>query len=89
MAEYSGPLPEEEKKTWQLFVDGASSVQGAGVGVQMLGPQDEDLKYAAHLLFPITNNAAEYEAIILGLKLAKGAGAEEVHVFSDSQLAVT
>ena len=89
VAEYSGPLPEEENKTWQLFVDGASSVQGAGVGVQMLGPQGEDLKYAAHLLFPITNNAAEYEAIILGLKLAKGAGAEEVHVFSDSQLAVT
>ena len=55
----------------------------------MMGPQGEDLKYAAHLLFPITNNATEYEAIILGLKLAKGAGAEEVHVFSDSQLAVT
>ena len=31
---------------------------------------------------------AEYEAMILGLKMAKGVQAEEVNVFSDSQLAV-
>ena len=88
LAEYTGPEAEEEIKLWQLFVDGASSSQGAGVGVLMLGPKGEQLSYAATLKFAVTNNAAEYEAMILGLRLAQEVGAEEVNLYSDSQLAV-
>ncbi|XP_030495089.1 uncharacterized protein LOC115710876 [Cannabis sativa] len=38
--------------------------------------------------FPASNNKAEYEALIAGLKLARSVGATRVEVFSDSQLVV-
>ena len=38
--------------------------------------------------FKASNNEAEYEALISGLKLAKELKAEVVHVFSDSHLVV-
>jgi len=34
--------------------------------------------------FPMTNNEAEYEALVAGLNLAKAAGAEDVVVHCDS-----
>ena len=40
------------------------------------------------LLFIASNNEAEYEALIAGLRLAHGVGAGEVVAYSDSQLAV-
>ena len=38
--------------------------------------------------FSASNNEAEYEALIAGLKLAKDAGAEGIEIFSDSMLVV-
>ena len=38
--------------------------------------------------FLASNNEAEYEALIAGLKLAKGVGAERIEIFSDSLLVV-
>ena len=59
-------------------MDGSTSQNGAGVGISMTGPRGERLNYSIQLLFPITNNAAEYEAMIAGLNLAKEVGAREV-----------
>jgi ribonuclease HI len=39
-------------------------------------------------MFLVTNNVAEYEAMIVGLKLVKELGAREVRLYSDSQLVV-
>ncbi|GAU27038.1 hypothetical protein TSUD_314000 [Trifolium subterraneum] len=38
------------------------------------------------LSFPTTNNQAEYEAFLAGLRLAEDIGAEEIRIFTDSQL---
>src|SRR5664279_3910716 len=62
---------------WKLYVDGASSLQGAGAGVSLQGPQGEMLNYALHFQFLVTNNTAEYEALIAGLRLAREVGARE------------
>ena len=40
------------------------------------------------LQYSITNNKAEYEALLTGLKIAKILGAAELDVLSDSQLVV-
>jgi ribonuclease HI len=69
-------------------VDDASSMNGAGAGVALRGPKGEVLHYALHLLFPVTNNTAEYEAMIARLLITKEVGACEVNLFNDSQLAV-
>ncbi|GAU32257.1 hypothetical protein TSUD_53840 [Trifolium subterraneum] len=36
--------------------------------------------------FPTTNNQAEYEAFLAGLRLAEDMGAEEIKIYTDSQL---
>jgi ribonuclease HI len=40
------------------------------------------------LEFETTNNVAEYEALILGLRAAKDMGIEEISVFGDAELIV-
>ncbi|KAG7559356.1 Integrase catalytic core [Arabidopsis thaliana x Arabidopsis arenosa] len=83
-----GTPEQPENKTWKLYVDGSSSKQGSGVGVKLEYPTSEILEQSFRLLFNASNNEAEYEALIAGLRLAQGVGAEEVVAYCDSQLVV-
>ena len=47
------------------------------------------IRYAARLQFDTTNNAAEYEAILLGLKKAKALGVRRLLIRTDSKLVVS
>ncbi|XP_050207912.1 uncharacterized protein LOC126657290 [Mercurialis annua] len=80
------PDAVSEDITWNLFVDGASSEQGAGAGIVLLGPHKIVVEHAVHLKFRATNNVAEYEAFLTGLTLAKEVKAEKLRIHSDSQL---
>ena len=46
------------------------------------------MKYGDQLKFPITNNKAEFEAILMGLRIAQALGAKNVLLRSDSQLVI-
>ena len=46
------------------------------------------MNYALRFNFKASNNEAEYEALIAGLKLAKEVKVESLDIFSDSQLVV-
>ncbi|KAM2425705.1 hypothetical protein ACFX1W_023112 [Malus domestica] len=46
------------------------------------------MEYALHFKFKVSNNEAEYEALIAGLRLAKHLGVKRIDIFSDSQLVV-
>ncbi|KAG7564205.1 Ribonuclease H domain [Arabidopsis suecica] len=83
-----GTLEQPENQTWKLYVDGSSSKQGSGVGIKLESPTSEILEQSFRLLFNASNNEAEYEALIAGLRLAQGVGAEEVVAYCDSQLVV-
>ncbi|KAL2244075.1 UNVERIFIED_CONTAM: Ribonuclease HI [Sesamum indicum] len=71
---------------WMLHVDGSSNANNGGAGVLIQGPKGVEIEVAARLSFPMTNNEAEYEALVLGLELAYEAGARDLEVFTDSQL---
>ncbi|KFK22352.1 hypothetical protein AALP_AAs59708U000100, partial [Arabis alpina] len=73
---------------WQLHVDGSSSKSGSGVGVRLTSPTGEILEQSFRLGFRASNNNAEYEAILAGLRLAHALNITEISVFSDSQLVV-
>ena len=49
-------------------------------------PEGDKIKCMIRLDFPTTNNEAEYEALLVGLDLAKAAGAENLVVHCDSQV---
>jgi hypothetical protein len=71
---------------WTLFFDGSSSKQGAGVGIVLLAPHGDQIKYMVHLDFKATNNMAEYEALLFGLSTALSLGVRQLLVKGDSQL---
>ena len=53
-----------------MYFDGALNRDGAGARVLFISPKGEQLKYVVQLLFKATNNAAEYEALIHGHRIA-------------------
>ena len=46
------------------------------------------MKYGVQLKFPVTNNEAEYEAILTGLRIAWALKAKNILLSSDSQLVI-
>lgn len=53
---------------WTLYFDRESSKEGAGVGVLLISPSGKTFKFPFTLMFPCTNNVAEYEALLIGLR---------------------
>jgi ribonuclease HI len=71
---------------WELFVDGASNSKGSGVGVVLVSPEGLILEQAVRLKFSASNNEAEYEALLIGLRTTERLGSCHLQVFCDSQL---
>ncbi|MFA0769209.1 MAG: hypothetical protein OXFUSZZB_002537, partial [Candidatus Fervidibacter sp.] len=73
-----------------VYVDGSS--QGnpglAGIGVVACDEKGQVVATRQRPLPSATNNEAEYQAVLEGLRLARELGASEVIVFSDSELVV-
>ncbi|XP_022889278.1 uncharacterized protein LOC111404749 [Olea europaea var. sylvestris] len=72
--------------TWKLFVDGSSGEAGAGAGIVLESPEGHKLSCAVRFSFKASNNAAEYEALLAGLRLAKEMRVRKLLASSDSQL---
>jgi ribonuclease HI len=72
-----------------MYFDGSKRIQGAGAGVVLISPQGDKLKYVLRMSFPqASNNEAEYEALLHGMKMAKACGATRLKMFGDSNLVV-
>ena len=69
-------------------MDVASNRQGAGLGIVLISPDGLVVEQAVNLSFPTSNNEAEYEALLAGLKSTLYMKATELMVYSDSQLVV-
>ena len=54
-----------------IQTDGSTTKKAEGVGVVLILPEGEILKYAVRLQFLVTNNEAVYEAFLTGLSLAR------------------
>ncbi|XP_073300514.1 uncharacterized protein [Primulina huaijiensis] len=76
----------EEEEVWRVFVDIASNFSGYGVRVVLIAPSGEKVKLALRIDSWVTNNEAEYEAVLAGLQAAQEVGASRVIIYSDSQL---
>ncbi|XP_075475888.1 uncharacterized protein LOC142514743 [Primulina tabacum] len=79
-------IQPSEEEVWKVSVDGASSLMGCGVGVVLVSPLGENVKLALRIDSRITNNEAEYEAVLAGIRAAREVGASRIILYSDSQL---
>ncbi|XP_016207123.1 uncharacterized protein LOC107647568 [Arachis ipaensis] len=85
VAEYARE-PEDVSTAWELYVDGSSNKIRSGAGIILVNQEGTQIEVSLKFEFPVSNNQAEYEALIAGLKLAEEVGASKVVVFSDSQV---
>ena len=91
IAEFTFPdedNPNNDAKRWMIQTNGSSAQKRGGVGVIITTPNGEILKYGVRLIFPATNNEAEYEGILTGLRLGKALEVKNLLIQSDSKLMV-
>jgi ribonuclease HI len=77
-----------ELMPWTLFFDGSSCKLGGGIGIVIILPRGASFEFAFQVKPMITNNQAEYEAILKGLQLLQEVKAKSIEVFGDSQLVI-
>ncbi|XP_063948038.1 uncharacterized protein LOC135152135 [Daucus carota subsp. sativus] len=87
-AEYRRVMTKTEVQPWALYTDGASNVNGTGIGLVLKSPQGDSVAYSVCCEFKATNNEAEYEALIVGLATAQKMLIKNINVFCDSLLIV-
>ncbi|GJT91874.1 reverse transcriptase domain-containing protein [Tanacetum coccineum] len=74
-------LPEP----WTLFTDGSSCVDGSRAGLILTNPEGAEFTYVMRFRFEATNNEAEYEALIAGLRIAEQMGVKNLQAHVDSR----
>jgi ribonuclease HI len=82
------PPPQIQAECWTLYFDGSVMKTGAGAGLLFISPLGEHMRYAVRLHFPASNNMAEYEALLCGLRIAIETGIKRLDVRGDSQLVI-
>ncbi|XP_027903591.1 uncharacterized protein LOC114163480 [Vigna unguiculata] len=89
LADFANDLqnqPPTQDTWWTIHVDGSSNPQGVGAGIVLEGPDDILVEQYLRFNFKTSNNQAEYEAIIIGLNLARDVGAKKLLCKTDSKL---
>jgi ribonuclease HI len=85
LAEMTFPA-EDNSEEWTVFVDGSSNSKGSGAGIIVKDNKDIVVEVSLALSFSVTNNTAEYEAFLAGLRTAQDMGDKKVKIFTYSQL---
>ncbi|XP_074327864.1 uncharacterized protein LOC141665784 [Apium graveolens] len=86
--EFQQPLSRVDTKPWTLYTDGASNMNGTGLGLVLKLPQGDMIDQSICCDFKATNNEAEYKVLIMGLTIAKDMKIKTINVNCDSLLIV-
>jgi ribonuclease HI len=82
------PAAPIQPELWTMFFDGSLMKTGAGAGLLFISPLGKHLRYMLRLHFPASNNVAEYEALVNGLRIAIKLGVRRLDARGDSQLVI-
>jgi ribonuclease HI len=82
------PIAPIQPELWTMYFDGSLMKTGAGVGLLFISPLGKHLRYVLRLHFPVSNNVAEYEALVNGLHIAIELGVWRLDARGDSQLVI-
>ena len=58
-----------DQEYWTMYFDGSLMKKGVGAGLVFISPLGVSMRYMVRLHFPSSNNVAEYEALINGLRM--------------------
>jgi ribonuclease HI len=82
------PTPTERREHWVMYFDGSLNLEGAGAGVLLISPMGEQLKYVLQIFWKVSNNEAEYKALLHGLRLAASLGIKWLLVYGNSAVVI-
>jgi ribonuclease HI len=82
------PTAPIQPELWTMFFDGSLMKTGADAGLLFIAPLGKHLRYVLRLHFPASNNVAEYEALVNGLRIAIELGVRRLDARGDSQLVI-
>ena len=77
-------IGDESTPNWVLYTNGSANKNGGGAGIILEGPAGITVEHSLCFNFQMTNNQAEYEALVASLKLAKDMGMKSLKAKSDS-----
>ncbi|XP_072149537.1 uncharacterized protein [Setaria viridis] len=86
--EIQKPPSPKKPEHWTMYYDGALNLEGAGVGVHFISPKGEQLNYVLQIHCKTTNNGAECEALIHGLRIVVSLGIKRILTYSDSKVVI-
>jgi ribonuclease HI len=73
---------------WKMYFNGSLKLGGVGAGVLFISPEGKQLKYVLQILWQATNNEAEYEALIHGLRIVTSLEIKQLLVYGDSAMVI-
>jgi len=82
------PPPHIQAECWLMYFVGSVMKTGAGAGLLFVSPLGEHMRYVVRLHFPASNNMAEYEALLSGLRITIELGIKRLDIRGDSQLII-
>jgi hypothetical protein len=60
------PTPTERAEHWVMYFGGSIKLKGTGARVLLISPKGEQLKYVLQIFWKVSNNKADYEALLMG-----------------------
>jgi ribonuclease HI len=82
------PTAPIQPELWTMYFDGSLMKTGAGAGLLFISPLGKHVRYVLRLHFPASNNVAEYEALVNGLRIAVELGVRRLDARGDLQLII-
>jgi ribonuclease HI len=76
----------KDTEAWTVFCDGSWGTFGARAAAVLVAPSKAKTCFALKLDFSCTNNIAEYEALLLGLRKLRAMGIRRAILKTDSQV---
>src|SRR3990170_2937028 len=72
-----------------MYFDGSKMLARLVAGVVLTSPTGNNIRYILQIMYTDSNNAAEYEALLHGLRIAVSMGIQRLEVRGDSNLAIS
>jgi ribonuclease HI len=71
-----------------MYFDGSLNINGAGAGMLFISPTNEQLLYVLRIYFLASNNVAEYEACLHGMRIAVELDVKRLYIYGDLALVI-
>ena len=80
------PILVDHPTHWTMYFNGSLILNGARAGIYFISPSGDKLRYVHRLHFLASNNIAEYEAALHGLRIAIELSVKCLQVYGNSTL---